>query len=73
MKGLRFTEIFKEIKFDGVWDGLETQKCFQRQSFTKYLRLTLVSLSNSALREKFNFCFFKSFFASIKKIFILAE
>ena len=25
--------------------------------FTKYLRQTLVSMRNSALREKFNFCF----------------
>ena len=27
------------------------------QQFTKYLRLTLVSIWNSALQEKFNFCF----------------
>ena len=38
------------------------------QSFTKYFRLTLVFLRNSALREKFNFYFFDS----INKIFILA-
>ena len=31
------------------------------QSFTKYLRLTLVFIWNSALREKFNFCFLKGF------------
>ena len=31
------------------------------QSFTKYLRLTLVFMSNSSLREKFNFCFSKVF------------
>ena len=34
------------------------------QSFTKYLRLTLVFMWNTALREKFNFCF-QEFFVSI--------
>ena len=32
------------------------------QSFTKYLRLTLVFIWNSALREKFIFCFSKVFY-----------
>ena len=41
------------------------------QPFPKYMRLTLVSMWNSALREKFNFCFSRTF-ASIDKIFILA-
>ena len=41
------------------------------QPFHKYLRLTLVSIWNSALRKKFNFCF-SIVFASIDKIFILA-
>ena len=63
MKSLRGTKIVKEIKFEEVWGELETKKNIQRQSFTKYLRLTLVSISNSALRTKF---------ASINKIFILA-
>ena len=31
------------------------------QSFTKYLRLTLVFVRNNALREKFNFCFTRVF------------
>ena len=34
-----------------------TRKCFQKQSFTKFLRLTLVFMWNSPLREKLNFCF----------------
>ena len=42
MKGLRVTKIVKEIKFEGVWDELESKNGFQRQSVTKYLRLTLV-------------------------------
>ena len=41
------------------------------QSFTKYLRLTLVFMWNSWLREKFNFCAARVF-ASINKIFILS-
>ena len=49
--------MFKENKHEGVWDMLEVKKCFQRQSFTKYLELTLVFMGNSALREKYSFCF----------------
>ena len=41
------------------------------RSVTKYLRLTLVFMWNSALREKFN-CYFWDIFATINKIFILA-
>ena len=42
MKDLRVTKIVKEIKFEGVSRELEAKKCFLRQSFTGYLRLTLV-------------------------------
>ena len=42
MKALRVTKIVKEVKFEGTWDKLESKKGFQRQSFTRYLRLTLV-------------------------------
>ena len=31
------------------------------ESFTKYLRLTVVFMSNSALQETFNFCFSRGF------------
>ena len=41
MKGLRVIKIVKKIKFEGVWGELESKKGFQRQSVTKYLRLTL--------------------------------
>ena len=37
------------------------------QSFTGYLRLTLVFMWNSALREKFNFSFSKSFLFALTK------
>ena len=42
MKGLRVTKIVKKTKFRDVWGESEAKKCFQRQLFTKYLRLTLV-------------------------------
>ena len=34
MKGLRITNIVKEIKFEGIWGELESNKGFQRQPFT---------------------------------------
>ena len=42
VKSLIVTKIVREIKFEEVWGELEAKKCFQKQSFTKYLRLTLV-------------------------------
>ena len=57
MKGLKVTKTAKEIKFERVWGDLEAKYCFQRQSFTKYLRPTLVLIQNRALLEKFNFYF----------------
>ena len=42
------------------------------QSWTKYLRQTLVFILNSALWEKFNFCF-SGFFARLTKILIWEE
>ena len=42
------------------------------QPFAKYLRLTLISMWNSALQEKFLISVFQEFFTSIDKIFILA-
>ena len=52
MKGFRLTKNVKEIKFEGVLDELGAKGCFQRQSFTKYLRLTVVFMRNSALGGK---------------------
>ena len=43
------------------------------QSFTRYLRLSLVFMSNSALQEKFNFCFFKSFLLVLNKFLFWQE
>ena len=34
---------------------------YKHQAFTKYLRLTLVFMKNSALRKKFSFCFSRVF------------
>ena len=52
MKDLRITKIVKEIKFEGIWAKLKAKNCFHRQSFTKYLRLTLVFMQNSRLRQE---------------------
>ena len=55
MEGLTVAKNVKEIKYEGVWGELESKKGFQNQYLTKYLRLTLVFMSNSVQREKFNF------------------
>ena len=59
MKDLRITKTLKEISFEEVGDESQEKNRFQRQSFTKYLRLTLVFMLNSVLRKKFSFCFSK--------------
>ena len=71
VKGLRVTKNVKEIKFEEIWGKLVSRKGFQRQSVSKYLRLTLVFTLNSTLREKFN-CYFSEVFPSMSKIFIFA-
>ena len=57
VKELRVTKIVKEIKFERIWGWTRIKKCFQKQSFTKPLGPTLVFMWNSALPQKFNFCF----------------
>ena len=61
MKDLTVTKVVKEIKFEGVWAGLEAKKCFQRQSFTKYLRLILVSCEIAHYGKSLNSIFQKFF------------
>ena len=50
-------KIFKEIKFEGVWDKLESEKYFQRPLVLKYVRLTVIFMWNSAQQEHFSFYF----------------
>ena len=38
----RFRKIVKQIKFEGGWGELEARNSFQRQSFTKYYKQSLV-------------------------------
>ena len=64
------TKIVDGNNFEWVWDELQSKKCFQRQSVAKYLTLTLVFMSNSTPREKFNHNVL-DLEASTKKIFIL--
>ena len=61
MKSLRVTKIFKKTKLEGVWGELTARICFRRNAFTKNLRITLVFMCNSAVREKFVFCFLRVF------------
>ena len=56
MKGLTVTKIVKEISFVGVQGELEAKSCFQRQSFTKYLRLTLANYGKSLISVFQVFC-----------------
>ena len=42
VKGLRATKIVKPIKVEEVCIKLQTENCFEKQSWTKYLRQTLV-------------------------------
>ena len=51
--------------FFGTWfQALKLEfgnRKFMLQSFTKYLKPTLVFMRNCGLREKFNFCFSRDF------------
>ena len=50
------------------WKKVEQLLCLESpQSWAKYLRQTLVFMWNSALREKFNFYFFRSFLLVLTK------
>ena len=51
---IRFTKQEKELVFTFIYTK-------QLQSFTKYLRLTLVFMRNSVLQKKINFCFSRVF------------
>ena len=51
MKGLRVTKNVKAVKFEDLWGELKLKKNFERQYLTNYLRLTLVSMRNSAQPE----------------------
>ena len=67
----RLTKIVKGIKFEEVWDELRSIKIFQRQSVTKYLRLTLVFMNNRVPWEKFNCYFFGTFLLVLAKFLFL--
>ena len=69
MKGLRVIKTVEKIKFEEVWGELESRKRFQRQSFIKYSRLTLVFIWNSAHYGKSLLPVFWDFFAINNQIF----
>ena len=69
--------IFLKVDLEGFtfpknqYSYLSFQTLVELQSFTKYLRVILVSMWNSILQENLTFIF-QNFLADINKIFILA-
>ena len=53
-----------------MWGKVERKNCFQRQSYTRFFRLTLVFMRNSTLRKSL-ISVFQEFFPSINKMFTL--
>ena len=62
VKDLTITKIVEQITSERVWGKLDSKQSFPIQSFTKYFRPIVVSKWNSALPQKFNFCFSKDFY-----------
>ena len=58
-----------KIKFEGDSCKLDAKDCFQGQSWTKYMRQTLVSMSYSAIRKNL-ISTVQQFSASIKKLWV---
>ena len=67
MKGLRVTKIVKEIKFERIWDEPGAKKYSQRQSLTKYWRLTLGFHVKQRTTGKVEYLFFKGFLLVLTK------
>ena len=58
VKNLRVTKTPKpSIKFEGNWGNVVAIICFQRQSWTKYLRQIPVFIWNTTQRDVFNYYF----------------
>ena len=72
VKGLRVTKIFKEIKFEGVWNELESKKFFRDNNSQNICEQFKVS-SDIAHNGKGLISVFAEFFASINKNFTLTE
>ena len=53
--------------FQGPWIELKSKKGFQRDSVTKYLRLTVVTRVKYRNTGKFQFLFFRSFLLVLTK------
>ena len=64
-------KIIKQIKFEGGWGILKARNSFQIQSWTRYLRLTLVFMC-SWRYGKSSISIFQVF-AGTEKILILGE
>ena len=70
MKGLRVTKIVKETKFEVVWGKLEPKIIFPETKYSQNMFSCFHVKERTTVKVKF--LFFKSFFFSVNKIFILA-
>ena len=61
-KGLSVRKASKKSNLKESGGHIEPRNCFQIQLFTKYLRKTLVFVWNSALWDKFDWCFPRGFY-----------
>ena len=69
LKALELQKLSNKSSLKEPGGELEAKNCFQKQSWTKYMRQTLAFMCSSALQEKFNF-YFSGVFLSIDKTFI---
>ena len=67
-KGLRVTKIVKQIRFEGFMGNLETRNCFQRHSFTKFLKQFSCKIVHY---EKNSISLFQEILITTDEIFIL--
>ena len=64
VKSIIMIKIVPKTTLGGAWGKLQAGNCVRRQSWTKYMRQTLVLMSNNTVRESFAL-----FSASFKKCF----
>ena len=70
LKGLKFNESIKGIKFEEVWSELESKKYLQWQKPTKYSSLTGLFMWNR-IHGNSLISVFQKYFASINRTFTL--
>ena len=72
MKGLRVTKIVKEIKFEGVWGRLRSNKMFPEMKIFFLVFMSLLTApidKNSHIKARIYFIFLKIFLKQTWKSF----